>query len=134
MLLKELIRVTINLEMESVSIFEVEAETFGRAHEKGAEIKEIFMRLSREKRTRLKKLGGYFKEGTGFRERSTQPSRSMEAALRNHVSRSERAIVLYADLYKQLTKQIFKDAMAAMLADERVMLADLKAFQTGFKK
>ncbi|OGR65671.1 MAG: hypothetical protein A2X31_09540 [Elusimicrobia bacterium GWB2_63_22] len=134
MLLKELIRVTINLEMESVSIFEVEAETFGRSHEKGAEIKEIFLRLAREKRTRLKKLGGYFKEGTGFRERSTQPSRSIEAAMRNHVSRSERAIVCYTGLYKQLTKQIFKDAMAAMLADERVMLADLKAFQAGFKK
>ena len=134
MLLKELIRVTINLEMESVSILEVEAETFGRSHKKGAEIKELFLRLVQEKRTRLKKLGGYFKEGTGFRERSTQASRSMEAALRNHITRSERAIVLYADLYKQLTKQIFKDAMAAMLADERVMLADLKAFQAGFKK
>ncbi|MDD5210726.1 MAG: hypothetical protein PHV36_15170 [Elusimicrobiales bacterium] len=134
MLLKELIRVTINLEMESVSILEVEAETFGRSHEKGAEIKEFFLRLAREKRTRLKKLGGYFKEGTGFRERSTQPSRSIEAAMRNHISRSERAIVLYADLYKQLTKQIFKDAMAAMLAEERVMLADLKTFQAGLKK
>lgn len=134
MLLKELIRVTINLEMESVSVMEAEAEVFGLSHEKGAEIKEIFVRLAQEKRTRLKKLGGIFKEGTGFRKRSTETARSIEASLRNHVARSERAIVLYADLYKQLTKQVFKDSMAAMLADERVMLADLKAFQAGLKK
>jgi len=134
MKLKELIRVTINTEMEAVSAYEVEAETFGPAHKFGAEVSALYTRLAMEKRARLKVMGGFFKEGTGFRKRHTEPARSVEASLRTNVSRSEKSLVLYADLYTQLTKQVFRDGISVMLVEERAGLEALKALQARIKQ
>jgi len=134
MLLKELKRVLVNKEMKDISVFEVEAETFGSDPRCGAELKALFLRLAEEKRARLKVLNRLTKEGAGFRQRRTEPSRSVEASLRLHASRAAEGVSLYVELLKKLNKPEFKDEVGALASAERRTLAAIKTLQAMLKQ
>lgn len=134
MTFKELIRTAIYNEMDDVTAFGEEAETFGADPRVGEEMKALFGRLADEKRERLKELGKIFKEGTGFRQRAAAPARSLEAALRTHITRSELTVRVYAGLLRELNKPEFKEAVAAMLLREREeTLAGVRRLQAALK-
>ncbi|MCM2267749.1 MAG: hypothetical protein NDI60_08275 [Elusimicrobiales bacterium] len=134
MTFKELVRASMNGETEDIKALTEEAELFGGDPRIGARLKELFTALAQEKLARLKELGRIFKEGTGFRQRALAPARSVEAALRAHVTRSEQALKVYADLVKQLNKPEFKEALSAMLLRERACLAGIRELQAGLKR
>jgi hypothetical protein len=130
MKLKEIMRVLINEEMLDVNVYAEEAEQFGSNPKHGPEISDLFLRLSEEKKKRLFDIGRISKGGTGFRQRKTETSRSVEAALRLHITRAGEGIRLYVELVKLLKKPEYKEAVAAMCTAERRTLADLKRLQS----
>lgn len=133
MKLKELMRVLINAEMLDVNVYAEEAELFSSNPGHGPEIKDLFFRLSEEKKKRLMEIGRISKGGTGFRQRKTETSRSIEAALRSHITRAQTGIRLYTELIILLKKPEFKESVAAMCTAERRTLASLKELQRVIK-
>jgi len=133
MKLKELMRVLINEEMLDVNVYAEEAELFGADPKHGKEIKALFSGLAEEKKARLKEIGRISKGGTGFRQRKTETSRSVEAALRLHITRAQTGIRLYTELIILLKKPEFKENIAAMCTAERRTLASLKKLQLSIK-
>ncbi|HCC48291.1 MAG TPA: hypothetical protein DEQ38_09305 [Elusimicrobia bacterium] len=133
MTLKELVRAAICGEMEDISACEVDAAAFGRvpAGEKAA---ALYDSLVEEKKSRLLELGRILKEGTGFRKRSIEVSRSLEASLRARAVRAEKASLIYTDLMRALNKPEFKEAMKALALRERAIGAEIKALREGLKK
>ena len=127
-------RVLITEEMRDTSVYNVEADTFGAHPKSGAEIVKLFTRLAEEKRSRLKTLSMIANEGVGFRNRRTEPARSIEAALRNHITSEGRTISLYADLLKLITKSEYKETIKAIISTERGTVASLKALQALVKQ
>jgi rubrerythrin len=129
MTLKELIRSAINGEMADISGCEADAEAFASSEEAAA----FFSRLAAEKRGRLKRLGSILKEGTGFRPRGDEPSRSIEAALRAHAKRAGEASGVYAALVKVIKKPEFKEELKVLAVRELETQKAIKKIQAGLK-
>lgn len=132
MTLKEHIRSAICGEMEDISACKADSAAFGRgaAGEKAA---ALFDRLVEEKRTRLLELGRIFREGTGFRQRKTEVSRSLEAALRARAARAGQAATVYAGLMRLLNKPEYKEAMKVLAGRELEILAEIRKLQAELK-
>lgn len=132
MKLKELSNVVMKDEIESITAYETEAELFA-SHARGREIAELFNRLAAEKRERIKPLGRMLKHSIGFRQRNTPPAKSIEAALRWHISIETRSAVNYTELIKQLNKPEYKEIVTGILASAREQAAAVKALQALIK-
>jgi rubrerythrin len=132
MKLKELSRDVICGEMMDISVYTVEAEAFA-SHPFGKKAAALFLRLAEEKRGRLKELDKMFRDGIGFRQRNISGAKSLEAALRVHVTRAETALRLYADLLKIINKPEYKETFTAILAAERAGLNALRELQAELK-
>jgi rubrerythrin len=132
MKLKELSREVICGEMMDISLYDVEAEAFA-GHKAGKRAAELFTRLANQKRERLKELDKIFSDGIGFRQRNIEGARSLEAALRVHVTRSERALRLYGEIYRIINKPEFKEAFVAIVAEERAGLNAIRELQAEIK-
>lgn len=132
MTFKELVRNALYAEMEDITSFGEEAELFG-GDPRAEGLKELFGNLAEEKKARLKELGRVFKEGTGFRQRAAAPAKSLEAALRAHVARSEKSLRVYEELQKHFNKPEYKEAMAACLLREKAILAEIRGLQARLK-
>jgi rubrerythrin len=132
MTLKELSRDLICGEMMDISLYAVEAELF-EPHPAGKKAAELFNRLAGEKRERLKELDKMFRDGIGFRQRNIEGARSLEAALRAHITRAETALRFYAELIKVMKKPEFRETLIAILAAERAGLNALRALQGELK-
>lgn len=130
MTFKELVRAAITGEMEDITSCEADAETFAAAEDAAA----YFTALAVEKRARLPELGRILKEGTGFRQRDTAASRSIEAALRARIVRADRAAVVYAGLNRALNKPEYKERMLALANRELEIVAELRKLQAALKK
>lgn len=130
MTLKELIRASITGEMEDITACETDAETFAAA---GA-VADYFAKLAVEKRERLPELRGIFREGTGFRQRKSVISRSVEAALRARIVRAETMTGVYSSLNRQMNKPEYKTVMLRLAARELEILAELRKLQASLKK
>jgi len=122
-------RVLITEEMRDVSVYKEEAAVFGAASGPGEKIREVFLRVSEEKKKRLKLLGRMSKEGTGFRQRKTETARSIEASLRLHETCADRTIRLYRDLHKLINNPESKAEVIAVISGERAVLAEIKALR-----
>lgn len=133
MTFKELIRSALTGEMEDISACGDDAGLFAAAPG-GGEMGEFFEKLAGEKRERLKELGRIFREGTGFRQRKSAPSRSLEAALRARAVRSGEAAAVYVALSRQLNKPEYKEALKGMAERELEILAAVRKFQTGLNR
>lgn len=133
MKLKELSRDVICGEMMDISVYTVEAEAFA-SHPYGKKAAGLFLRLAEEKRGRLKELDKIFSDGIGFRQRNIGGAKSLEAALRVHVTRAETALRLYAALLKIMIKPEFRETLTGMLAAERAGLNALRELQAEVKK
>jgi len=132
MKLKELSNVVMRDEIESITAYEAEAELFA-SHPHGAEIKAVFTKLADEKRARIKPLGRILKHSIGFRQRAFEPAKSIEAALRAHLTIEVNSAVHYTDLIKQINKQEFKDMITAILDSARKQALAVKALQALIK-
>lgn len=132
MTFKELVRNALYSEMEDITSFGEEAELFG-GDPRIDGLKGFFEGLAEEKRVRLKDLGRIFKEGTGFRQRAAAPAKSLEAALRAHVVRSDRSIRGYVELQKYFNKPEYKEAMATYLLREKAILEEIRGLQARLK-
>ncbi len=129
MKLKELMRVLVNNEKDAISIYEEEAELFAPLPKRGAEAAALFALLAEEKRGRIEELGRILKHSSGFRRRNTEPSRSVESALRMHITDEMTAVTNFVDLIKQITNQEFKERLNLMLIGTRRQLKALQALQ-----
>ncbi len=127
MTLKELIRSAICGEMEDISACETDGEAFPAAA-------AFYGKLADEKRERLPELGRIFKEGTGFRQRRIEPSRSLEASLRARAARASEAASVYAALVRQMNKPEYKEALKAFGDRELIILGEVRAFKAGLGK
>lgn len=134
MRLKELIRVIITGEMADVSVYNVDAELYCSNAKLGTELWELFTRIAREKKTRLKALSKISKEGVGFRQRRTEGARSIEAAFRTHADRAGKNVALYRDLLKLLEKPESQEAVREMILQERGFLSALTELRTRLKE
>ena len=132
MKLKELSNVVMRDEIESITAYEAEAELFS-THPYGAEIKALFTKLADEKRARIKPLGRILKHSIGFRQRAFEPPKSIEAALRAHLTIEVNSAVHYTDLIKQLNKPEFKEMITSILESARKQALDVKALQALIK-
>ncbi len=133
MTFKELVRSALTGEMEDISACGDDAGLFTAAPG-GGEMGEFFGKLAEEKRERLKELGRIFREGTGFRQRKSAPSRSVEAALRARAARAGEAASVYAALARQLNKPEYKESVKAMAERELEIRAAVKKFQAGLRR
>ena len=130
MTMKELVRAAITGEMEDISSCEADAEAFaGRP-----EVAAFLNKLAAEKRERLSELRTVLREGTGFRQRKNEISKSVEAALRARATRAERAATVYSALQKVFNKPEYKEALRALSARELVILAEIRKLQANLKK
>lgn len=130
MTLKELIRAAITGEMEDITSCELDAEAF--AGSKAAA--DFFNKLAAEKRDRLPELGRIFREGTGFRQRRNEVSKSVEAALRTRATRAEKAAAVYSGLNRLMNKPEYKEAMRGMADRELEILSRIRKLQVSLKK
>ena len=133
MKLKELMRVLVNNEKDAISIYEEEAELFAPLPKHGAEAAALFARIAGEKRDRIEELGRILKQSSGFRSRNTEPSRSVESALRMHVTDEMTAVANFVDLLKQMTNPEFKERLSQMLIETRGHIRALQAMQAGIR-
>lgn len=134
MRLKELIRVIITGEMADVSVYNVDAELYCSNAKIGGELWELFTRIAREKKTRLKALSKISKEGVGFRQRRTEGACSIEASLRTRADRAGKNVALYRGLLKLLEKPESQEAVREMILQERGFLAALTELRTRLKE
>jgi len=134
MTLKELSRDVICGEMMDISLYTVEAELFAAHPASGGKAAALFNRLAEEKRGRLKELDKMFRDGIGFRQRNIEGARSLEAALRAHVTRAETALRLYAGLIKVMKKPEYKESLVVILAAERAGLVAIRELQAELKR
>ncbi|OGS12252.1 MAG: hypothetical protein A2234_08510 [Elusimicrobia bacterium RIFOXYA2_FULL_58_8] len=133
MKIKELMRDLIIEEIYDISLYTIEAELFGDNPEHGERIRKFFGRLADEKRARLKDFDRISRERTGFRQRHLQAPRSIEAALRAHVNRTEQSISLYSSLIKLINKPEYREAFGAIIVREREVLVSLRELQAAIK-
>ena len=131
--LKELMRVAVTGEMEDITSFEAEAELFGADPRCGAKLSAFFLAAAEEKRGRLQELHRITKGGVGFRQRRNETARSVEAALRAHAARAERAAVVYTELAGALLKPEFREAAVEMALAEKRLLSGLRELQAALK-
>lgn len=129
MTLKELVRAAITGEMEDISACETDAEAFAGAGPAAG----YFAALAAEKRDRLPGLGKIFREGTGFRQRKKEVSRSLEAALRARAVRAEKASAVYAALQRVMNKPEYKEAMETLALRELAILGEVKKLRAALK-
>ncbi len=130
MTMKELVRAAITGEMEDISSCEADAEAFAGS----TEVAAFLNKLAAEKRERLSELRTVLREGTGFRQRKNEISKSVEAALRARATRAERASTVYSALQKVFNKPEYKEALRALSARELVILSEIKKLQAALKK
>ncbi|MEK7721508.1 MAG: hypothetical protein AAB359_03870 [Elusimicrobiota bacterium] len=126
MRLKELMRTLITEEMADVSVYNVDARLYGSNEKIGNKIGELFTRIAQEKKTRLKALSKISKEGVGFRQRKTEGSRSIEAALRTHTDRAGKNVALYRSLLKLINKPESREILRNIIFSERGYIVSLK--------
>lgn len=126
MTFKELIRSAITGEMSDITSCEVDAEAFPAAKDAAA----LFTRMAAEKRERLLELGKIFREGTGFRQRRNEVSKSLESALRARAARAAEASSVYAALSKQMNKPEYKEALKAFASRELELLSEIRGLQS----
>lgn len=134
MKLKELMRDLITEEIFDISAYSLEAELFGEHAAHGDRIKTFFTRLADEKRARLKDFDRISKERTGFRQRSMEAPRSIEASLRAHLTRTEKSVALYTSLLKLINKPEYREAFGAIIVREREVLVALRELQAVVKQ
>jgi rubrerythrin len=116
--------------MEDITSCELDAVAFAGSEEAAV----FFTKLADEKRARLPELGRIFKEGTGFRQRRNEVSRSVEAALRNRATRAEKSVTVYLGLNRLMKKPEFKEVMRGLANRELEILGQVKKLQASLKK
>ncbi|HNW43687.1 MAG TPA: hypothetical protein PKI19_04230 [Elusimicrobiales bacterium] len=134
MKIKELMRVLIYDEMRDIISYSAEADVFGETHLYGDRIRDLFSGLAREKHKRLKEFDKVSDTRTGFRQRKTEPPRSIEASLRTHITATENSIALYGNLVKLLKNLEHIEYFKAVVERDRQALAELKALQAVIKE
>jgi len=134
MKLKELMRVLIYDEMRDITDYSAEGDLYGETHLYGRQIEELFSGLAREKHKRLKEFDQISDTRTGFRQRKAGPPRSIEAALRAHITNTEKSIALYGNLVKLLKNLEHIEYFKGVIERDRQALAGLKKLQALIKE